>query len=104
VEAKIVQRATAEGLNAIAEEDGRGGSSGGRPGRSPHNARDAVTVGSEQRNVNWMLDAAIRGCFDTLDQEWLVKCAEQRIGDRRVVRHLRKGLQAGVLEEGQWRA
>jgi group II intron reverse transcriptase/maturase len=65
---------------------------------------DAVTVGIEKRNVNWVLDADIRGCFDTLEQAWLVKFVEQRLGDRRVVRHLRKWLKAGVLEEGQWHA
>jgi group II intron reverse transcriptase/maturase len=102
LEDKIVQRATVEVLNAIYEEDFLGFSYGFRPGRSPHKALDAVTVGIEKRNVNWVLDADIRGCFDALDHEWLVKVVEHRIGDRRVVRHLRKWVKAGVLEEGQW--
>jgi RNA-directed DNA polymerase len=104
LEDKIVQRATVEVLNAIYEEDFRGCSYGFRPGRPPHDALEAVTAGIEKRNVNWGLDADIRGFFETLDHEGLVKLVEHRIGDRRVVRHLRKWLTAGGLEEGQWHA
>ena len=75
-----------------------------RPGRSPHDALDAVTVGIEKRNVNWVLDADLRGFCDALDHAWLVQFIEHRIGDQRVVRHMRKWLQAGGLEEGQWHA
>jgi RNA-directed DNA polymerase len=64
LEDKLVQRATVEVLNAIYEEDFRGFSYGFRPGRSPHDALDAVTVGIEKRNVNWVLDADIRGFLD----------------------------------------
>ena len=64
LEDKIVQRATVEVLNAIYEGAFRGFSYGFRPGRSPHDALDAVTVGIEKRNVNWVLDADIRGFFD----------------------------------------
>ena len=104
LEDKIVQRATVEVLNAIYEGDFLGFSYGFRPGRSPHNALDAVTVGIEKRSINWVLDADIRGFFDAIDHAWLLKFVEHRIGDRRVVRHIRKWLKAGVLEEGQWHA
>src|SRR5437773_6487039 len=104
LEDKIVQRATVEVLNAIYEGACRGFSYGFRPGRSPHDALDAVTVGIEKRNVNWVLDADIRGFFDAIDHAWLVKFIEHRIGDQRVVRHMQKWLHAGVLEEGQWHA
>jgi len=104
LEDTIVQRATVEVLNAIYEEEFRGFSYGFRPGRSPHDALDAVTVGIEKRNVNWVLDADIRGFFDAIDHAWLLKCIEHRMGDQRVVRHMQKWLQAGVLEEGQWHA
>jgi len=100
---KIVQRATVEVLNAVYEVDFLGFSYGFRPGRSPHDALDAVTVGIEKRSINWVLDADIRGFFDTLDHGWLVKFIEHRIGDRRVVRHIRKWLNAGIFEDGQWR-
>ena len=104
LEDTIVQRATVEVLNAIYEGDFRGFSYGFRPGRSPHDALDAVTVGIEKRHVNWVLDADIRGFFDAIDHAWRVKFIEHRIGDQRVVRHMQKWLQAGVLEEGQWHA
>jgi group II intron reverse transcriptase/maturase len=101
---KSVQRATVEVLNAMYEGEVRGCSYGLRPGRSPHDALDAVTVGMEKRNVNWVLDADIRGFCDAIDHAGLVQCIEQRIGGQRVVRHMQKWLHAGVLEEGQWHA
>ena len=103
LEDKIVQRATVEVLNAVYEEEFLGFSYGFRPGRNPHDALDAVTVGIEKRSINWVLDTDIRGFFDTLDHAWLVKFIEHRIGDRRVVRHIRKWLNAGIFEDGQWR-
>jgi group II intron reverse transcriptase/maturase len=104
LEEKIVQRATVEVLNAIDEGECRGFSYGCRPGRSPHEALDAVTVGLEKRHVNWGLDADMRGFLEAIDHAWLGKCIEQRIGDQRVVRQRQKGLHAGVLEDGPWHA
>jgi RNA-directed DNA polymerase len=103
LEDKIVQRATVEVLNAIDAQDFRGCFYGCRPGRSPHDALAAVTVGIEKRNINWVLDVDIRGLFDAIDHAWRVKFVEPRIGDRRVVRHLWRWRKAGVLEDGQWR-
>ncbi len=101
LEDKIVQRAVVEVLNAIYEQDFLGFSYGFRPGRSPHQALDALTVGIERKKVNWVLDADIRAFFDTLEHEWLVKFVEHRVGDRRVVRLIQKWLAAGVLEDGK---
>jgi group II intron reverse transcriptase/maturase len=101
LEDKIVQRATVEVLNAIYEQEFLGFSYGFRPGRSPHQALDALAVGIGTRKVNWVLDADIRKFYDTLDQGWLVKLVEHRIADRRVVRLIQKWLKAGVLEEGR---
>lgn len=101
LEDTIVQRATVAVLNAIDEGDVRGFSYGWRPGRSPHTALDAVTVGIEKRTVNWVLDADMRGFFDASDHAWLRKCVEHRRGDRRIARQMRQWLKAGVLEEGQ---
>jgi RNA-directed DNA polymerase len=100
LEDKIVQRATVEVLNAIYEQDFLGFSYGFRPGRSQHNALDALSVGIFTKKVNWVLDADIRGFFGTLDHGWLVRFIEHRIGDRRIVRLIQKWLKAGVLEEG----
>jgi RNA-directed DNA polymerase len=99
LEDKLVQRAATQVLNAVWETDFLGFSYGFRPGRSAHMALDALAVGIETRKVNWMLDADIRSFFDTLSHEWLVKFVERRIGDRRVVRHIRKWLNAGVMEQ-----
>ena len=103
LEDKIVQRAATEVLNAVYEEDFVAFSYGFRPGRGQHDALDALTVGITNMKVNWVLDADIRGFFDSIDHEWLVKFIEHRIADKRVVRHIRKWLTAGVLEEGEWR-
>ena len=100
VEDKVVQRAAVEVLNAVYETDFVGFSYGFRPKRSPHNALDALWVGLMMKKVNWVLDADIRGYFDAIDHEWLVKFIEHRIGDQRVVRLIRKWLKAGVLEDG----
>lgn len=101
LEDKLVQRATVEVLNAIYEVDFKGFSYGYRPGRSQHKALDAVAVAIETQKVSWVLDADIRGFFDTIDHEWLVKFVEHRIADKRVVRHVKKWLNAGVLEDGK---
>jgi group II intron reverse transcriptase/maturase len=101
LEDKIVQRAVVEVLNAICETDFLGFSYGFRPGRSPHDALDALAIGIQTRRVNWVLDADIRSFFDTLDHGWLVKFVEHRIADRRVVRLIQKWLNAGVLEDGK---
>jgi group II intron reverse transcriptase/maturase len=102
LEDKIVQRATASVLQAVYEVDFVGFSYGFRPGRGAHHALDALSVGLEQRKVNWILDADIRGFFDAMDHEWLMKFVEHRIADRRVIRHVEKWLNAGVLEDGKW--
>ena len=100
LEDKLVQRATVEVLNAIYETDFLDFSYGFRPGRSQHNALDALYTGLLTRKVNWVLDADIRGFFDAIDHGWLVKFIEHRIADRRVVRLIQKWLNAGVLEDG----
>jgi group II intron reverse transcriptase/maturase len=100
LEDKIVQRATATLLNAIYEEDFLGFSYGFRPGRSAHQAMDALVVGIGSRKVNWILDADIRSFFDTISQEWLVRFLEHRIGDQRIIRLTQKWLKAGILEDG----
>jgi RNA-directed DNA polymerase len=101
LEDKLVQRSATEVLQAIYEADFKGFSYGFRPGRSQHDALDALSVAISQCKVSWVLEADIRGFFDTIDHEWLVKFLEHRIKDERVIRHVRKWLNAGVLEEGE---
>jgi RNA-directed DNA polymerase len=102
LEDKIVQHAVVTVLNAIYEMDFLGFSYGFRPGRSPHDGLDAVYVGLTKRRVNWVLDADIRGFFDTIDHGWLLKFLEHRIADPRKLRLIRKWLRAGVSEAGVW--
>ena len=64
LEDKIVQQAVVTILNQIYEEDFLGFSYGFRPGRSQHQALDALTVGIQWKRVNWVLDADIRGFLD----------------------------------------
>ena len=101
LEDKIVQRALVEVLSAIWEEDFLGFSYGFRPGRGQHDALDALAVGINRCKVNWILDADIAGFFDTVSHEWLIKFVEHRVGDRRVLRLIRKWLKAGVAEDGE---
>ena len=101
LEDKIVQRATVAVLNAIHEEDFLGFSYGFRPGRGQHDALDALDVGINSTKVNYILDADIAGFFDSVDQSWLVRFLNHRVGDPRIIRLIRKWLQAGVLEDGE---
>lgn len=101
VEDKMVQTAANWVLQAIFEEDFTGFSYGFRPGRSQHQALDAVWVGIKQRPVEWIVDADIRGFFDTLSHEWLMRFLEHRVADPRMLRLIRGWLRAGVVEQGQ---
>jgi RNA-directed DNA polymerase len=100
LEDKIVQRAVVALLNAIYEADFLGVSYGFRPGRSTHDALDALCVGIGRKKVSFILDADIRSFFDEISQEWLIRFLEHRIGDRRIIRLIQKWLKAGILEDG----
>src|SRR5659263_531881 len=104
LEDKILQRAVVEVLNAVYEVDFLGFSYGFRPGRSPHDALDALAVGIEKRKVNWILDADIRGFYDAIDHGWMRRFVEHRIADKRVLRLIQIWLDAGVIEDGEWSA
>jgi group II intron reverse transcriptase/maturase len=103
LEDKIVQHAVVTVLNAIYEEDFLGFSYGFRPGRSQHDALDALWVGIMRKRVNWVLDADIRDFFGTIDHGWMMTFVQHRIGDRRIHRLIQKWLRAGVSEAGTWR-
>jgi group II intron reverse transcriptase/maturase len=102
LEDKIVESVVAQIFSVIWEEEFLGFSYGFRPGRSPHLALDALTVGIERKRVRWVLEVDIRAYFDTISHEWLMKFIEHRIGDRRILDLIQKWLRAGVLEEGSW--
>lgn len=102
LEDKIVQQALVWVLECIYEQDFLGFSYGFRPGKSQHNALDAVYIAITQRKVSYILDADIKGYFDNIDQQWLIRFVEHRIGDRRIVKMIQKILQAGIQEDGRW--
>jgi RNA-directed DNA polymerase len=102
LEDKIVQHATVTILNQIYEEDFLGFSYGFRPGRSQHNALDALAFALQRKQVNYILDADIKGFFDNLSKSWLLKFVEHRVADRRILRLVQKWLNAGVMEDGKW--
>jgi group II intron reverse transcriptase/maturase len=101
LEDKIVQQAVHIVLSQIYEADFTNFSYGFREGRSQHNALDALYVGITQRKINWILDADIQGCFDNINHDWLTKMLEKRIGDKRILRLIRKWLKTGYIEDGK---
>jgi RNA-directed DNA polymerase len=102
IEDKLVQHAVVTILNQIYEEDFLGFSYGFRPGRSQHQALDALSYALLKKKVNYVLDADIRGFFDNLDKSWLIKFVEHRVADHRILRLIQKWLNAGVMEDGEW--
>ena len=102
LEDKIVQGAVAEVLSAVYEADFLGFSYGFRPGRSPHDAVQALHAAVMSQRVNWVLDADIRSFFDSVDHELLLRMLSHRIADPRILRLIRGWLKAGVVEEKEW--
>jgi hypothetical protein len=100
LEGKIVQQAVAAVLEAIYEEDFLGFSYGFRPGRGQHDALDALHAGILRKQVNWVLDADIRGFFDAMAHSWIIRFLEHRIADKRILRLVAKWLKVGVVEDG----
>jgi len=101
LEDKLVQSVMVDVLNAIYEEDFLGFSYGFRPGRSQHDALDALAAAIHWKPVNWILDADIRSFFDTVNRQWLMRFVKHRVADPRVIRLIGKWLNAGVLEDGR---
>ena len=101
LEDKIVQQAVVTVLEAIYEEDFIGFSYGFRPGRSQHDALDALHVGILRRRVNWVLDADIQGFFDSMAHSWINRFLEHRIADKRILRLVAKWLKVGIAEDGR---
>ncbi|MGA2263646.1 MAG: reverse transcriptase domain-containing protein [Acidobacteriota bacterium] len=102
LEDKIVQQAAATILSQIYENDFMGFSYGFRPGRSQHQALDALTVGITRKRVNWVLDLDIRGFYDNMGHEWTIKFVQHRVADPWMLRLIQKWLKAGVSEDGEW--
>ncbi|MGI9288989.1 MAG: group II intron reverse transcriptase/maturase [Pseudomonadales bacterium] len=102
LEDKVLQRAVVDVLNAVYEEDFLGFSYGFRPGRSQHDALDALATGIRHTPVNWILDLDVQRFFDSVSHDWLMRFVEHRIGDKRVQRLIRQWLKAGAMEDREW--
>lgn len=103
-EDKLVQLAVVRVLEQIYEADFLDSSHGYRPGRTQHQALDQLGQTIQQRAINYIVEADIKGFYDHVNQEWLMKFLEQRIGDERVLRLIVRLLKSGVMEDGLTRA
>jgi len=59
-------------------------------------------VGITRKKVNWVLDLDVRSFFDKVEHDWMLRFVEHRVGDRRILRLIRKWLKAGVMEQDRW--
>jgi group II intron reverse transcriptase/maturase len=100
LEDKIVQQAVVSVLSEIYEVDFLGFSYGFRPGRSPHDALDALSVGLIRKKVDWVIDADIQQFYDTLDRHWLRRFLRHRIADKRLLRLINKWLEIDIIDDG----
>jgi len=100
-EDKVLQRAVMMVLEAVYEQDFRDCSYGFRPGRSAHQALDAVWQGTMKMGGGWVLEADIQGFFEALDHQHLRSFLDQRVRDGVLRRAIDKWLKAGVLEDGR---
>lgn len=101
LEDKLVGMALGQILEAIYEEDFVGSSYGFRPERSCHDALRALSHAVEEGNTNYIVEADIKKYFDSVEHEWMMKMLEERIGDKRVLRIVKRFLKAGIMEDGQ---
>ena len=99
-EDKVAQRAVAMVLEAIYEQDFLPCSYGFRPGRSAHQALDALRAACMGCGVRWCIDVDIKSYFDTIDRGHLRDFLDQRVTDGVIRRMIDKWLKAGVLESG----
>jgi len=104
IEDKVVQMGIKEILEAVYEPEFLGCSYGFREGRGCHHALKALDKMIRYENVNYVIDADIRGFFDNVSHEWLVRFIEHRVGDKGLIRLIRRVLRSGVMEEGKFHA
>ncbi len=103
IEDKIVQYVLKSILENIYEPKFRGVSYGFRPGTRAHDALDAVYMAITTKNVNYILDADLVGCFDNINKRILLEILKDRIGDKRLLKLVERLMNAGVLDKGELR-
>lgn len=104
LEDKIVEEATKRALEPIYEAVFEDSSYGYRPGRNQHMCIDALGRTIQQKKVSFVVEADIKGFFDTVNHEWMIKFLRHRIGDERVIRLINRMLRGGIMEDGIVRA
>ena len=101
LEEKLVQSALVRILEAIYEGDFIDDSYGFRPGRGCHDALRTLSHEVEGRKVHYVVEADIRGFFDNVQHDWMMKFLGHRVADKRVLRYVKRLLMAGVMEDGE---
>ncbi len=101
-EDKLVETVVAEILTQIYEPKFYNFSYGFRPGRSCHMAVRETIKDIQFHYTNWVVEADIKGFFDNVDHEWLMKMLEHDIADRKLLEIIRRFLDAGIMEEGKY--
>ncbi len=102
IEDKLVQMAFSRILEAIYEVDFVEFSYGFRKGKNCHQALKRVDMAIMFSPVHWIVDVDIKGYFDNVDHEKLIRCLEMRISDRKFLRYIMRFLRSGIMEEGQY--
>jgi retron-type reverse transcriptase len=102
-EDKVAQRAITMVLESIYEQDFYPCSFGFRPGRSAHQALQALRTGFMTQGLRWVLDVDIRKYFDSIPHSQLREALDKRITEGVIRRMIDKWLKAGVIEDGQLR-
>jgi group II intron reverse transcriptase/maturase len=103
-EDKIVELAVKQVLEPIYEEIFEDSSYGYRPERSQHMCLDMLGRIIVQKRVNHLVESDIRGFFNEVSHEWMIKFLEHRIGDPRIIRLIKRMLRGGIMEDGLVRA
>lgn len=101
-EDKLVQKVLSEILNAVFDGDFLDCSYGFRPNRNCHDALKSVNKIIQERRINYIVDADVKGFFDNMSHEWVMKFIEHRIADKNIYRLISRFLKAGVLEKGEY--
>ena len=101
-EDKLVQEAVRRLLEVVFEPHFYEEMMGFRPNRGCHDAIKKLSVMLEKQKTNWVLDADIKGFFDHLDHEWIVRFVESRIKDPNITRLIRRMLKGGIIRDFQF--
>ena len=102
-EDKLVQDVLCDILNAVFEGDFLDCSFGFRPGRGCHDALKALDRVIQRREINYVVDADIKGFFDNMNHEWIMKFVNHRIADVNIQRLIKRFLKSGLVENGEFK-